>query len=289
MSLRLGQLLQGLSVVNGRGGTQDLVIQKMGHKVKRFDEKTTTPKDLIESKADMLLFFKGGVKYGVTADLLAQTLKMIDYPKVCWYWDKVWGDRVEWIQKVAMETDLMFLSDGTFVRTNNYLNMYELHQGMDERYIKEGKERDEFKCDLAFTGSVYGERETWYKAVKKMYGDRFGVFNNVFNEDLNDLCASAKIITAPEYPQEDYYYSQRPYEIMGRGGFMLYPYLRGLAEQFEEGKEIEFYRSPQEFREKVDYYLANPKERERIRKAGQKKVKDNYTFRDTIKQTIDLL
>lgn len=32
MSLRLGQLLQGLSVVNGRGGTQDLVIQKMGHK-----------------------------------------------------------------------------------------------------------------------------------------------------------------------------------------------------------------------------------------------------------------
>lgn len=267
----------------------EYALRKEGHKVRRFDEKSTRPKDLIDNKADLLLFFKGGVKYGVTADMLAQTLKMIDYPKVCWYWDKVWGDRENWMRKVAMEIDLGFLSDGTFVRGNNFANLYELHQGMDERQIFEGKERSDFKCGIAFTGSVYGDRQDWATGIKNLYGDRFKVFNNVFGKNLNDLYASAKIITAPLFPQDDWYWSQRPYEVMGRGGFMLYPYMKGLSEQFEEGKEIEFYRDPQEFKEKADYYIANNEAREKIRKAGMEKVKNNYTLRNSVRQTLELL
>lgn len=262
-------------------------FEDMGHKVKVFPEDKTIPSDLINNKADLLLFFKGGIRYGVTADMLAQTLDMIDYPKICWFWDKVWGERVDWMHTIVRHIDLGFLSDGEFVRKHNYLNLYELRQGTDKNAIFKGKKKEKYKVDIAFTGQIYGDRVQWYNWMKKTYGDKFQIFKDVWGKELNDLCASAKIITAPKFPQNDYYCSQRPYEIMGRGGFMLHPYLEVLAKQFKEGDEIEFYRDANEFDAKAKFYLANDEARERIKRNAQKKIRESFTFEKTIKDILD--
>lgn len=72
--------------------------------------------------------------------------------------------------------------------------------------------------------------------------------------------------------------SQRVMDIMGAGGFVLSSYCPETAELFEEGKEIAFFRTPEELLEKVDYYLSHEEERRQIARAGHKKATECYTY-----------
>jgi spore maturation protein CgeB len=72
------------------------------------------------------------------------------------------------------------------------------------------------------------------------------------------------------------------YETIGRGGFMIHPYIKGLEREFEDKKHIVFYEygNFEQLKELIDYYLEHDAEREAIRKAGHELVKQNYTYRN---------
>lgn len=80
---------------------------------------------------------------------------------------------------------------------------------------------------------------------------------------------------------------QRIMDILGAGGFALTNYCQETAELFEEDKEIVMFKSPEELLEKVDYYLSHDKERQRIARAGHKKVMECYTYEKKIRQLLD--
>lgn len=71
---------------------------------------------------------------------------------------------------------------------------------------------------------------------------------------------------------------QRIMDVMGAGGFVLTSYGPETAELFEEDEEIVMFRTPEELAEKVDYYLAHDRERERIARCGYEKVMGCYTY-----------
>lgn len=194
--------------------------------------------------------------------------------KVCWYFDKIdFNGREQTIDSIASRSDFFFATDGD----TDIEKAIILRQGVgfDCRGGKEIK-----APDIAFTGSLYGEREEWAKKFKDY---DFKAFNNVHRYELNDLCVSAKIMIAPPYPATDNYWSNRVYNTMGRGGFMLHPYCKGLLEEFEDGKHLVLYTDEEDMFKKIDYYLENDEEREAIRIAGRDLVREKYTYKERVK------
>lgn len=79
----------------------------------------------------------------------------------------------------------------------------------------------------------------------------------------------------------------RVMDIMGAGGFVMTNYCPETAEIFQEDKEIVMFRTPEELKQKVEYYLTHDTEREQIARAGHEKVMKCYTFEKKIKSLLE--
>jgi len=66
--------------------------------------------------------------------------------------------------------------------------------------------------------------------------------------------------------------SDRVYKILAAGGFLLTQPWKGLTDHFEPGVHLDVFGSPAELRQKIDYYLANTKQRKEIAAAGHQAV-----------------
>lgn len=75
----------------------------------------------------------------------------------------------------------------------------------------------------------------------------------------------------------------RLFEIAGSGGFQISEYREEIPKYFETDKEIVFYRSVEELKDKIDYYLKHPEERWKIAKAGRKRAMEEHTWEHRIK------
>jgi len=124
--------------------------------------------------------------------------------------------------------------------------------------------------------------ENTYKGRFRLYGqDGLGVRRG---EALNQIYANSRVVVGDTlclgYTYPDYW-SDRIYETTGRGGFLIHPRIEGINTQFVDGEEVVFYdydNFPQ-LKSLIDYYLANPEEREAIRKAGHERTKNEHTYR----------
>lgn len=250
-------------------------FRKLGHEVIEFPQ-TGSPAG-IPKDADLLLFHHW---YGVNVGFL-ESLPM---PKACWMFDKIWRGRDAYVRTIAPLCDKFFLTDGTFAASAGIPQLQVLRQGIGDRDAKAGTmNRDAYPGDIAFTGSVYGERAAWAQGLEKRYGSKFRVFGNVFNRDLYDLCASVPAIVAPMHPSDQHYWSNRIYLVMGSGGFMVHPRLEGLAEEFIEGVHYAGYASQEELYDTLDYYLREDAERRKIAAAGFALMHQKFTFTHRIK------
>lgn len=80
--------------------------------------------------------------------------------------------------------------------------------------------------------------------------------------------------------------SQRIWDVMGVGGFMLTNYQPEIEEYFEIGKDLEVFHNLEELVEKVDYYLTHEEERVRIAMNGYKKVRDYHKYSNRLEQIL---
>lgn len=149
--------------------------------------------------------------------------------------------------------------------------------------------------DVIFVGSKgYHNEWKWRPQLidwlYQAYGDRFKHYGNdglgvVRGDDLNRLYSSTKIVVGDtlclnfNYP---YYLSDRVFETTGRGGFLLMPYIKGIEDLFEIGKEIVTFKfgNFNDLKSKIDYYLEHDEERESIRIAGYERTKKDHTYQN---------
>lgn len=119
-------------------------------------------------------------------------------------------------------------------------------------------------------------------------GDGLGV---VRGDRLNKLYASTKVVVGDtlclnfDYP---YYWSDRIYETIGRGGFIIHPYIKGIEEHFENGRHCVFYQYGdfEHLKSLIEYYIEHDEEREKIRIAGHEHVKANHTYKHRWQQIL---
>lgn len=162
-------------------------------------------------------------------------------------------------------------------------------------YIAEVDEPHPYANDIIFVGQKNYHREWPYRPqliewLESTYGDRFTRIagdtpaGTTRGHDLNWLYASSKVVVGDslclgfDYPD---YWSDRVYETVGRGGFLIHPAVGGMERHFKHGEHLMFYEYGDFDRLKalVDYYVADRYEqREKIRTAGQAHVRDNHTY-----------
>lgn len=83
--------------------------------------------------------------------------------------------------------------------------------------------------------------------------------------------------------------SQRIWDVMGCGGFLLTNYQEELPEYFEIGKDLECYENISDCIQKIQYYLAHDDIRREIAANGYKKVKAMHTYTIRIAQILKSL
>lgn len=151
-----------------------------------------------------------------------------------------------------------------------------------------------YEHDIIFVGSKgyhpeYPYRPMLIDYLKQTYGKRFlhvggdGDTGTVRGGKLNRIYAKSKVAIGDslnlnfDYP---YYTSDRLFESTGRGGFTIYPDIKGLRDLFVDKEEIVFYEhgNLKDLKNKIDYYLEHEDEREKIRLAGHERTKKEHTY-----------
>jgi hypothetical protein len=293
-------------------------LEGLGFRVLRFQEdEFENRKDELYHKlknVDMLFFTR---TWGRTVTLeLLEKLKARGIPTVSYHLDFYVGlQRDGGIEcDPFWRTDYVFTPDGD-ARSQKFFE----ERCINHIYMKPGVFEPECYIvpptasgtpDVAFVGSYdyHGEwpyRQKLIDFLRKEYGDRFKRFGNPGRDDrnvtvvrgdaLNRLYSRAKVVVGDALVLDfdhEYYWSDRVYETLGRGGFLIHPYIKGMEEEFGlEDKYLVYYEYNNfgMLKEKIDYYLTHDEEREVIRLAGNAKVKADCTYTNRMKQMFDIL
>ncbi len=254
--------------------------------------------DILKLKPDLVLFSKG--RPLGESELLIEMLKKQGIKTAVWlfdlYFDLPVDRKFKLEQKVApFNSEIIFSTDGGHQKEFEALDINHklLRQGI---YEPEAILYDREKVnDIIFVGGdIYKTRVMMLEGLYERYGKRFKRFGTpdkiVRGLPLNELYASTKVVVGDSQPSPRYW-SNRIYETLGRGGFLIHPMVEGLDEEFEIGKHLVTfpYGDNDKLFELVDYYLEHDEEREKIRKAGFEYVKKNYTYTKRCEQLLKIL
>lgn len=276
-------------------------LERLGHQVIRLQEdKTDNP--VVD--CDLFLFTR---TWGntVTLDHLAQ-YEAKDIPTASYHLDLYVGlQREDGLDDDPFwRTKFVFTPDGD----PNSAKVFK-KKGINHYYMKPGVDKAECSIsdvpktkDLIFVGSKSYHAEWPYRPklitwLRDVYGERFEHWGHdglgtIRNEPLNQLYASTKVVVGDSLclPGHTYYWSDRVYETLGRGGFLIHPYIKGLEEEFIDGQHLVFYEygNFEELKAKIDWFLAHPFERETIRQAGHLQVKNNCTYDERLSKMMSI-
>ncbi len=175
------------------------------------------------------------------------------------------------------------------------MNHHTLRQGIYAPEAHLGKPYNT-NVEIAFVGCDnpwWPERKMLMKHLKYKYKSIFQWYGRgvpLRGEDLNDMFASVKIIVGDSVYSPNYW-SNRVYETLGRGGFLLHPRVPGLEKEFEYYKHLVPYdiNDYDQIDGIIDHYLKADKEREEIQLAGHEHCKKLYTYKHRCKQLIKLI
>ncbi len=81
----------------------------------------------------------------------------------------------------------------------------------------------------------------------------------------------------------------RVYEILACGGFQLVDSRKYLEGVFEDGKDLVVFKTVDDLRKKIKYYLANEEERFAIAAHGRETVVKNHTYESRVREMMNII
>lgn len=274
-------------------GAITFALEALGHRAERLREKRASVAFKMRD-VDFCLYHHCH-DYGALSDIRC--------PKVMWGFDLISypdallekrnRERLAWMRQVAKVADLIFLTDGDFVAQDASGKLHWLPQGADERVVGVGSPDPVDVVPLLFTGIGRGggrERVEFVLEMEKHYASHFRhVQRGVYGRDLADLIASTQIVVAPSGPVTGHYWSNRVWNVLGFGGFLLHPYSEGLARLYADGREIVYYHDMRHLHELIAHYLVRPDDRWRIAAAGLKRTQEQHLYRHRCQRLIEIV
>lgn len=279
-------------------------LESMGHEVVRLQESVSTS-DVIRWKASKADLFVWVHTHGWETGGSFSMAEVLDYlgecgvPSMTYHLDLWFGLR----RQVDLQKEDAYTHIEHFFTVDNYMaKWFNENTNVRGHYLPAGVFDQEcyianepISRDIVFVGSRRYHAEwpyrpklvTWLERTYKNRFEHWGPTGRglVRGDDLNRLYASTKIVVGdtlcPNFSYESYW-SDRVYETMGRGGFIIHPYIRGMEKEFEDRKHLVFYeyKNFTQLKSLIDYYIENDDERESIRLAGHNLVKEKYTYKN---------
>lgn len=293
-------------------------LESQGHKVIRLQEDAVSMKDIDAATwgSDLFLWTHTAGFPKFTFDEMNAWLdakRAIGLPTASYHLDLFAGlPRGENLATHPFwKTEYVFTPDGgspeLFKRHN--VNHFYLRPGVYDAECVVGTPRKEFEADVVFVGSgsphgayhpEWGYRRELLAFLVKTYGRRFVKHGNppihggrsfIRGADLSDLYATARVVVGdtlclgPEDQREPRfthraYWSDRVYETVGRGGYLVHPRIVGLEEEFTDGEHLRFYDYGDfdGLKAIIDAALADDAHRARVQAAGMAMVKGACTY-----------
>jgi hypothetical protein len=242
----------------------------------------------------------------ITMEKVLETLKTLSIPSMTYHLDLWFGLKRE---KDLESFPVYKMIDHFFTVDKKMAEWFNENTKVKGHYLPAGVFGPECivqdvtkKHDVIFVGSRKYHDEWTYRPklidwLDRSYGNRFeqygsGGVKSVRGMHLNKLYWSTKVVVGDtlcidfKYPD---YWSDRIYETLGRGGFLIHPYIKGLENEFKDKEHVVFYEynNFEQLKELIDYYIKHDDEREKIRLAGHKLVKENYTYKHRWQQILE--
>jgi hypothetical protein len=284
-------------------------LEHLGHTVSRLQESRPDSQQIVSAALESDLFIwvhtHGWHTSGMgelLAELRARRIPSMTYHLDLWLGLHRQGD---------MKTDDVWGIDHFFTVDRLMADYLNANTPVFGHYLQAGVYEPECSMfygirdnDVIFVGSKGYHPEWPYRPqlinwLAATYGPRFqhhggDGLGTVRGHALNQLYANTKVVVGDtlclefDYPD---YWSDRAYETLGRGGFLIHPYVAGMERHFADGEHLVFYEYGDfdELKFLIDYYLEHDEEREKIRRAGHEHVKANHTYTQRWASILDTL
>lgn len=286
-------------------------LEALGHKVTRLQETEITTEEVLNHAyySDGLIWIHshGFINRGnMSMKQVLEKLKERGVPTIAYHLDLYMGLE-RWKE---YENSDYFKVSHFFTVDYNMAEWLNAHTSTHGHYLPAGVFHEEVysipakkEYDVVFVGSRGYHREWPYRPLlidwlKQTYGNRFFHFGNdgirmVRGRELNEVYAKSKVVVGDalcpgyDYP---YYMSDRIFETIGRGGFIIHPYIHGIYDLFTHSDVVTYrYTDFEGLKNQIDKYLQNDIVRETIRRTGQMRVLNEHTYMHRWKKIIDTI
>lgn len=299
-----------------------LSLESLGHEVVRFQEGEVRAVEVArlvaQSGADLFIWTAtyGLSVTGGTREERAQMLEDLraaGTPSLGFHLDRWWGlDRQDQIPvEPFFRVDLLATADGGHEREfveagiNHVWSPPAVYHGE----VGLGRKRKSLQAAVCFVGSwkSYGHKEwephrlAMLDAVRQVANLRCWPADGrraVRGALLNDIYASTAVVVgdsclvpSPDGSPASFYHSDRIPETLGRGGFLIHPWVKGIDEHYKDGEHLRLYElgNHAELQGLVQHYVAHPDEARSIAEAGCAHVREHHTYRHRLERLLEMV
>lgn len=248
------------------------------------------------------------VTYGFMPPEVVRDVKRVSSAKVvCWFTDSIMNPHRQYF--LAGAFDAVFLKEPFLVRVFREklgLNAHYLPECCNPRWHRRtelsGEEYSRYACDLAAQGTLHYYRAEMLELFQgydlKVWGRNAPAWlhSEIRNHYAHHYLAEsekAKALGAAKIVINTMHYSEIEgvnctlFEAAGCGAFQIADWKPSLPELFEPEREIVTFRTRQELKDKVDYYLAHPLERQEIASRALARAHREHTYEVRIHKMLD--
>ena len=285
-------------------------LETLGHEVIRLQEPSTAVSVITEQalQADAFVWIHthGWDTPGI--DFALRAIKNAGIPTLTYHLDLWWGLQRQKDVRSSPYWDLdhFFTVDkkmADWLTDNTPVKGHYLPAGVFDEECFISSEPSPFANDVIFVGSRgYHPEWPWRPQLidwlRNTYGSRFthiggdGDSGTLRGAALNAAYSGSKVAVGDtlclgfDYP---WYASDRLFEAPGRGGFQIFPRIKGIPELFDGTLEFFNFGDFDGLKDLIDYYLEHDQPREALRTMCHKHVKTHHTYVqrwETILETI---
>lgn len=216
--------------------------------------------------------------------IIPRGMESANFPTAC-----IISDTHLWLE--ARQKQARFF-DHVFLFHRNYVEKFSEHPNGYVHWMPYACDLEYFHpvsiekdLDLAFIGKlgISLERQSLMAQLLKRY--KVNPQRFYYQKEIPEVYSRAKIVLNLPLGDDLNY---RTFEAMSCGSLLLTRRMdNGQDELFNEGVHFAAYSNHEEIFEKIDYFLANPDEREKIAQAGLEEIQRNHSLDDRLQKMLN--
>lgn len=290
-----------------------LSLEALGHEVTRLQEGEVRAAE-VPAAADGhdLLFWTQTFGLAAAGGTIEERFAMLDelrarnIPSVGIHLDRWWGlSREDQIHtEPFFRVDHLFTADGGHDEewAAAGINHTWMPPGVFAGEAVLGQRTPRYRAPIVFVGNHARYHHEWEHRValighlRRRWRHRLALWprgQQIRGAELSNLYASAAIVVGDSCLAggATRYFSDRIPETLGRGGFLLHPYVDGIEHLYTDGKHLRFFPVGDfdELDRLIAYYLTHDDERRSIASAGREHVLEHHTYATRMGEVLEAI